>query len=139
MSVVVNPSSVMAEEGVEAAIVRLKGIVAISKMPLSNSMSLVSNFFEIFRKELFFGTHSDWTLKGNRITSKSISKSITASEKLRAGGTASHRGLFSYCIYSRLGDRSLWRNRLARSTVNRKVGGSSPPRDALLETSFIHF
>ena len=24
---------------------------------------------------------------------------------------------------------SLWRNRLARSTVNRKVGGSSPPRD----------
>ena len=27
---------------------------------------------------------------------------------------------------------SLWRNRLARSTVNRKVGGSSPPRDDLL-------
>ena len=26
---------------------------------------------------------------------------------------------------------SLWRNRLARSTVNRKVGGSSPPRDGL--------
>ena len=25
---------------------------------------------------------------------------------------------------------SLWRNRLARSAVNRKVGGSSPPRDA---------
>ena len=25
--------------------------------------------------------------------------------------------------------QSLWRNRLARSTVNRKVGGSSPPRD----------
>ena len=24
---------------------------------------------------------------------------------------------------------SLWRNRLARSTVNRKVGGSSPLRD----------
>ena len=24
---------------------------------------------------------------------------------------------------------SLWRNRLARSTVNRKVGGSSPPKD----------
>ena len=24
---------------------------------------------------------------------------------------------------------SLWRNRLARSTVNRKAGGSSPPRD----------
>ena len=26
---------------------------------------------------------------------------------------------------------SLWRNRLARSAVNRKVGGSSPPRDEL--------
>ncbi len=26
-------------------------------------------------------------------------------------------------------DTSLWRNRLARSAVNRKVGGSSPPRD----------
>ena len=25
---------------------------------------------------------------------------------------------------------SLWRNRLARSAVNRKVGGSNPPRDA---------
>ena len=25
--------------------------------------------------------------------------------------------------------RSLWRNWLARSAVNRKVGGSSPPRD----------
>ena len=25
---------------------------------------------------------------------------------------------------------SLWRNRLARSAVNRKVGGSSPPRGA---------
>ena len=25
--------------------------------------------------------------------------------------------------------QSLWRNRLARSAVNRKVGGSSPPRD----------
>uniref|UniRef100_A0A8C5EW02 Serine incorporator 2-like n=1 Tax=Gouania willdenowi TaxID=441366 RepID=A0A8C5EW02_GOUWI len=28
--------------------------------------------------------------------------------------------------------RSLWRNRLARSAVNRKVGGSSPPRDVSL-------
>ena len=27
---------------------------------------------------------------------------------------------------------SLWRNRLARSAVNRKVGGSSPPRDVFL-------
>ena len=27
--------------------------------------------------------------------------------------------------------KSLWRNRLARSAVNRKVGGSSPPRDEL--------
>ena len=30
---------------------------------------------------------------------------------------------------------SLWRNRLARSTVNRKVGGSSPPRD---DTTFVY-
>lgn len=30
--------------------------------------------------------------------------------------------------------RSLWRNWLARSAVNRKVGGSSPPRDV----SFFH-
>ena len=30
-----------------------------------------------------------------------------------------------------LSDTSLWRNRLARSAVNRKVGGSSPPRDEL--------
>ena len=28
---------------------------------------------------------------------------------------------------------SLWRNRLARSAVNRKVGGSSPPRDGVGE------
>ena len=27
--------------------------------------------------------------------------------------------------------RSLWRNRLARSAVNRKVGGSNPPRDVI--------
>ena len=27
--------------------------------------------------------------------------------------------------------KSLWRNRLARSAVNRKVGGSSPPRDVI--------
>ena len=27
--------------------------------------------------------------------------------------------------------QSLWRNRLARSTVNRKVGGSSPPEDVI--------
>jgi hypothetical protein len=26
-------------------------------------------------------------------------------------------------------NKSLWRNRLARSAVNRKVGGSNPPRD----------
>ena len=31
----------------------------------------------------------------------------------------------------RLSSRSLWRNWLARSAVNRKVGGSSPPRDGL--------
>ena len=36
---------------------------------------------------------------------------------------------------------SLWRNRLARSAVNRKVGGSSPPRDDFfyteLQTNFL--
>ena len=31
---------------------------------------------------------------------------------------------------------SLWRNWLARSAVNRKVGGSSPPRDVI---TFEHF
>ena len=31
--------------------------------------------------------------------------------------------------------RPLWRNRLARSAVNRKVGGSSPPRD---DSVFLH-
>ena len=33
--------------------------------------------------------------------------------------------------------KSPWRNRLARSAVNRKVGGSSPPGDGLL--FFLHF
>ena len=32
---------------------------------------------------------------------------------------------------------SLWRNRLARSAVNRKVGGSSPPRDVVSSVSQI--
>ena len=31
--------------------------------------------------------------------------------------------------FPELSYQSLWRNRLARSAVNRKVGGSSPPRD----------
>ena len=31
---------------------------------------------------------------------------------------------------------SLWRNRLARSAVNRKVGGSNPPRDDRFESLF---
>ena len=31
--------------------------------------------------------------------------------------------------FPKLSYQSLWRNRLARSAVNRKVGGSSPPRD----------
>ena len=30
---------------------------------------------------------------------------------------------------------SLWRNRLARSTVNRKVGGSSPPGSGVLRVT----
>ncbi|CAK8691060.1 unnamed protein product [Clavelina lepadiformis] len=32
-------------------------------------------------------------------------------------------------LISRESCKSLWRNRLARSAVKRKVGGSSPPRD----------
>ena len=34
-----------------------------------------------------------------------------------------------YAIHMPYSQMSLWRNRLARSAVNRKVGGSSPPRD----------
>ena len=33
---------------------------------------------------------------------------------------------------------SLWRNRLARSAVNRKVGGSSPPRDVSIFVGCSH-
>ncbi len=40
------------------------------------------------------------------------------------------RFLMSWCRDLGKASQSLWRNRLARSTVNRKVGGSSPPRDA---------
>ena len=32
-------------------------------------------------------------------------------------------------------NKSLWRNRLARSAVNREDGGSCPPRDAKMEAS----
>ena len=32
-------------------------------------------------------------------------------------------------------NKSLWRNRLARSAVNREDGGSSPPRDVMMEAS----
>ena len=39
------------------------------------------------------------------------------------------------CSFSKGIFKSLWRNRLARSAVNRKVGGSSPPRDVYF-TSF---
>lgn len=35
---------------------------------------------------------------------------------------------FTMCVYN----MPPWRNWLARSAVNRKVGGSSPPRDVLL-------
>ena len=38
-----------------------------------------------------------------------------------------------------ISQRSPWRNRLARSAVNRKVGGSSPPGDVFclkVETAF---
>ena len=40
--------------------------------------------------------------------------------------THQEKGLRQLLLIDQL---SLWRNRLARSTVNRKVGGSSPPRD----------
>ena len=37
--------------------------------------------------------------------------------------------------------KPLWRNWLARSAVNRKAGGSSPPRGAITEicVCFVHF
>ena len=34
---------------------------------------------------------------------------------------------------------SLWRNRLARSAVNRKVGGSRPPRDERFHLIYNYF
>ena len=34
---------------------------------------------------------------------------------------------------------SLWRNRLARSAVKRKVGGLSPPRDVLTKRILVGF
>ena len=34
--------------------------------------------------------------------------------------------------------RSLWRNRSARSAVNRKDGGSSPPRDVVHGSHHLH-
>ena len=37
--------------------------------------------------------------------------------------------IWKYFIFKNM--QSPWRNRLARSAVNRKVGGSSPPRDVL--------
>ena len=36
---------------------------------------------------------------------------------------------FTVNVYIEISHMSLWRNRLARSAVNRKAGGSSPPRD----------
>ena len=40
------------------------------------------------------------------------------------------RGRHKSWILSGIDTQSLWRNRLARSAVNRKVGGSSPPGGA---------
>ena len=131
VSMVINSSSIMSEESVKASIVRLEGIVAVPKMPLAYGVCFVPDFFQIFWKKLFFCTHSDWIFKRNRIRSESVSKSVTTGEELSTGRTASITA-FSKSSYSQTGDRSLWRNRLARSTVNRKVGGSSPPRDAFL-------
>ena len=45
--------------------------------------------------------------------------------------------VFQIQKFRRFSQLSPWRNRLARSAVNRKVGGSSPPGDVrLLQCSF---
>jgi hypothetical protein len=91
---VVDASAIMAEKSVKASIVRLKGTIAISKMPFSNSMRLVSDLFQILRKELFLCAHPDWILKRNRVGSEPVSKSIATGEELRAGRTASDKSFF---------------------------------------------
>ena len=42
---------------------------------------------------------------------------------------ASYKLVIRFQLTSGILNQSLWRNRLARSAVNRKVGGSNPPRD----------
>ena len=46
---------------------------------------------------------------------------------------------FKFNISPPLAKWSPWRNRLARSAVNRKVGGSSPPGDEIFLFFFSHF
>ena len=58
---------------------------------------------------------------------------------MHISSTFSYKKLFSFPIglyqtrhkqrKNHLSKKSLWRNRLARSAVNREDGGSSPPRD----------
>ena len=57
----------------------------------------------------------------------------TGAAALRKASGCSRNGSTSY---SKTACKSLWRNRLARSAVNRKVGGSSPPRDDYLNGVF---
>ena len=46
---------------------------------------------------------------------------------------------FKFNISPSIFQWSPWRNRLARSAVNRKVGGSSPPGDDFFLFFFLHF
>ena len=98
VSMIVNTSSIMPEKSVKASIVRLEGLVTIPKMPFTNSMRFVSNFFQILWKQFFFCAHSNRVLERNRIRSKTISKSITTSQELSAGRTASEKGLFDTVV-----------------------------------------
>ena len=54
VSMVINSSSIMTKESVKASIVRLEGIVAVSKMPLAYGVRFIPNFFQIFWKKLFY-------------------------------------------------------------------------------------
>ena len=61
----------------------------------------------------------------------------TGAAVLRKASGCSWNGRTSYSSEI-LSFESLWRNRLARSAINRKVGGSSPPRDGFLYDVFKH-
>ena len=67
----------------------------------------------------------------------SISKKLTSEEHFEVSNFSFDYELLKYLLKY----KSLWRNRLARSAVNRKVGGSSPPRDVFffLKTQNVFF